>query len=164
MIKKNHQKLIKGISAIEILIVVAFITIGLTSLLGVISHSLKISTSIKETTQANIIAQETMEAVRNFRDGTKWDLDGLGKLVASADYYPQATGSPLKWQLVLGTETIDGFTRKVVFENISRDPVNNNIEDTYNLANDDSNTRKVIVTVSWKDKEVKLGSYLTNWQ
>jgi len=115
----------KGISIIEILVVIAIIITALSSLLGLASFSLGVSTLIKQTNQANNLSQEVMEAVRNFRDGTSWDIDGLGKLATSTDYYPQATGSPSKWQLVQGTENIDGFTRKVVFEDVMRDSNSN---------------------------------------
>jgi len=165
-----HQKYIKGISAIEILIVVAFISIGLTSLLGVISYSLRISTLVKETTQANFMAQEAIEAVRNFRDGTNWNTDGLRDYIpagatTSGAYHPEldATFNPPKWKLVSGTKQIGGFTRKIVLEKVSRDG-NYNIEQIYNQGNDNPDTRKVIVTISWKDKEVKLVTYLTNWK
>ena len=154
----------KGISIIEILVVIAIIITALSSLLGLASFSLGVSTLIKQTNQANNLSQEVMEAVRNFRDGTSWDIDGLGKLATSTDYYPQATGSPSKWQLVQGTENIDGFTRKVVFEDVMRDSNNNIVEaGTY-----DPNTKKVIVTVSWKergrDHESEIFTYLTNWK
>ncbi len=159
----RNLRLNKGISTIEILVVVAIITIALTSLLGVVAYSLKISTSIKETNLANFLAQETMEAVRNFRDGTDWNNNGLGNLTVAAAYYSQkSTDIPPKWILVQGQETIDGFVRKVIFERVSRD-INDNIETIYNPANDDPNTRKTTVKVSWQDKEIKLVTYLTNW-
>ena len=160
---QNDNK--KGASIIEILIVIAIIVIALTSLLGVATFSLRISTLMRETNQANNLSQEVMEAVRNFRDGTSWDVDGFGKLATSTDYYPQATGSPSKWQLVQGTENIDGFTRKVVFEDVMRDSNSNIVESggTYN-----PNTKKVIVTVSWKERgreqKLEIFTYLTNWK
>ena len=154
----------KGISIIEILVVIAIIITALSSLLGLASFSLGVSTLIKQTNQANNLSQEVMEAVRNFRDGTSWDIDGLGKLATSTDYYPQATSSPSKWQLVQGIENIDGFTRKVVFEDVMRDSNSNIVEaGTY-----DPNTKKVIVTVSWKERgrehKLEIFTYLTNWK
>jgi len=153
----------KGISIIEILIVIAIIAIALISLLGLVTFSLKISTLIKETVQANSLAQETMEAVRNFRDGTDWDTDGLRTLATSTAFHPEKSGDvPPKWQLILGEETIDGVTRKVEFADVNRDPVDDDIVDSG--GDNDTETKKVIVTISWKDKEVKIVSYLTNWR
>lgn len=160
----KNSELNKGISIIEILIVVAIIVIALTGLAGLVAYSLKISISIRETTQANFLSQETMEAVRNFRDGTNWNSNGLGTLTTGVNYYPQKSADiPPKWALVQGQDTINGFVRKVIFEKVSRD-INDNIEQTYNPANDDPNTRKVTVTVSWQAKEVKLVTYLTSWK
>ena len=160
---QNDNK--KGASIIEILIVIAIIVIALTSLLGVATFSLRISTLMRETNQANNLSQEVMEAVRNFRDGTSWDIDGLGKLATSTDYYPQATGSPSKWQLVQGTENIDGFTRKVVFKDVMRDSNSNIVESG---GTNDPNTKKVTVTVSWeergRDHKLEIFTYLTNWK
>ena len=155
----------KGISIIEILVVIAIIITALSSLLGLASFSLGVSALIKQTNQGNLLSQEVMEAVRNFRDGTSWDVDGFGKLATSTDYYPQATSSPSKWQLVQGIENIDGFTRKVVFEDVMRDSNSNIVESggTYN-----PNTKKVIVTVSWKERgrehKLEIFTYLTNWK
>lgn len=155
----------KGISIIELLIVIAIIAIALTSLLGIASFSLKVSTLIKETTQANTLAQETIEAVRNFRDGTDWNTNGLGTLTTNVAHYSQETADvPPKWSLILGEETINGFTRKVIFEKVSRDPFTGDIEDIYNSNNDDPDTRKAMVTVTWKDKKIEIVTYFTNWK
>ncbi|TET84704.1 MAG: hypothetical protein E3J36_00615 [Candidatus Nealsonbacteria bacterium] len=163
----------KGLSIIEILIVIAIIGFALVSILGLVSLSLKTSTSIKEITQANALAQEAMEAIRNFRDGTEWDTNGLRDHIeagatTSDPYRPELDNNfdPPKWILVEGEETIGDFTRKVVFKKVSRDPLTQNIEPTYNEDNDDSDTRKVEATVSWKNenKKIKLVTYLTNWK
>lgn len=156
----------KGISIIEILIVIAIIVIALSSLLGLIAFSLRISNLTKETAQANNLAQETMEAVRNFRDGTDWDTDGLGFLTAGISYYPQKSGdNPPKWELVSGEEIIDGFTRKVVLDGVYRDASDNdNIVETGGTSESDPNTKKLTTTISWKDKEVEIITYLTNWR
>ena len=151
----------KGASIIEILIVIAICTIALVSLLGVAAFSLRISTLIRETNQANNLAQEVIEAVRNFRDGTTWDVNGLGTLTTAVAYYPQkSTDTPPKWQLVQGEEETFGFKRKVVFEKVFRD-ANDNISSS---GTEDPNARKATITVSWKDKKVEIITYLTNWK
>lgn len=163
----------KGLSIIEILIVIAIIGFALVSILGLVSLSLKTSTSIKEITQANTLAQEAMEAIRNFRDGTEWGINGLKDYIetgatTSDPYYSELDNNfdPPKWILVEGEEAIGDFTRKVVFKKVSRDPLTQNIEPTYNEDNDDSDTRKVEAIVSWKsgNKKIELVTYLTNWK
>lgn len=161
----------KGISVVEILVVAAIITFALVSILTLATFSLKTSILVEETTKAKNIADETMEAVRNFRDNIDWtnnDLanqyDGLGIVSTGIAYHPEkSTDVPPKWMLLQGEEIIDGFTRKVVFENVSRDPITDDIEIIYVPANDDPETKKALVTVSWKNKKVEIISYLTNW-
>jgi len=149
------------------MIVIAIIVIGLINLLGVAAFSLKISTIIKQTSQADSLVKETIETVRTLRDGSDWDDDGLGILNtgSSNPYYPELdTGAiPPTWRLVSGAETIGNFTRKVVFEKVSRDG-SGNIEAVYNAANNDPDTRKITATVSWSGRKVEIITYLTNWK
>lgn len=152
----------KGISIIEILIVIAIIGIALVSLLGVATFSLRISSVIKETARANTLAQETIEAVRNFRDGTIWDTDGLGTLTTGVAYYPKKSeDTPPKWTLIQGEEIINGFTRKVIFADVMRD-ANDDIVETWGI--NDPDTKKTAITVSWKEKKVEIVTYFTNWK
>ena len=152
----------KGISIIEILVVIFILAIAFASILGLLTFSLRVSTLIKENTQAINLAKETVEAVRNFRDGTSWDINGLGTLTTGVDFHPEKTSdTPPKWELLLGEETIEGFSRKVVFEEVFRDG-NDDIVETGGIL--DSETKKGTATVSWRDREVKITTYFTNWK
>jgi len=165
LINQNSYKNKKGIAVVEILIVIGIIAITISSLLGVVVFSLKLSASIKETTTADALARGIIEAVRNFRDGTDWDSGGLGVLNTGSAYYPEKSGDmPPAWMLVGGEETVNGFVRKVVFERVSRDSGTGNIEDIYDPVRDDPDTRKVIATVSWESKKVEIITYFTNWR
>lgn len=171
----------KGISVVELLVVAVIISVGLVALFNAVTSSLKTSRLMKENDQAKELAQEALEAVRSFRDGTDWDIDGIGNVilyVPGDPYYPCNTNSleiachtsddPPKWVLLpvlLPNEgTVGIFTRKVVFSEISRDPTSSNIESIYNPTHDDSNTRKVTATVSWGAGKVEISTYLTNWR
>jgi type II secretory pathway pseudopilin PulG len=153
----------KGISLIDLLVVIAIFAIVFSIILGAISFSLSTSNLIKQTIQANNIAIETIEAVINFRDGTIWNVNGLGTLATSTDYYPQATSS--KWQMVQGIENLNGFERKVILKDVMRDSNNNIVESGGNY---DSDTKKVIINVSWQERgrthQVEITTYLTNWR
>ena len=165
MFYKRFNKMFKnkkGISVVEILIVVVIITVGLVSLLNAVTSSLKISRLMKENDQAKELTQEVLEAVRSFRDGTTWNTNGLGTLTLNISYHPQKTSdNPPKWNLVSGEETAGIFKRKVVFESVSRD-LNSNIVSMGGAV--DTNTKKVIATVSWQGKTVEVSTYLTNWR
>ena len=155
----------RGISIIEILVVVFIISVTLTSLLGLIGFSLGAASLMKQTTQANFLGQETMEAIRNFRDNTSWNTNGLGTLTLNSLYHPEKTAeTPPKWNLVSGGEVLGIFTRKVVFEKVYRDG-NDNIAES---GTEDPNTKKATVTVSWQERrrshQVKIVTYLTNWK
>lgn len=159
------KKYNKAFSVIEVLIAVSIITIAFINFLGIVSFSLKSAAFVKKITQANFLAQETMEAVRSFRDGTDWSDDGLGALNTDTGYYPVLTGgSPFSWDMNLGQETIDNFTREVVFKKVSRDPTTGQIEMIYNASNNDPKTRKAIVTIYFGTRSIELTSYFTNWQ
>ena len=152
-------KLKKGISIIEILVVIAILGIALTSLLGLANFSLGAASLIKQTTKANAISQEAMEAVRNIRD-SDWAkiTNGNHGLTNAAGFWDFA-----------GTENvINGFIRTILIDNVSRDPITDNIEITYNPANDDPNTKKATATVSWQERgrthQVVLVTYFTNWK
>ncbi|KKU86549.1 MAG: hypothetical protein A2667_02155 [Candidatus Wildermuthbacteria bacterium RIFCSPHIGHO2_01_FULL_47_27] len=156
----------KGISIVEVLAVILIIGIALGSLLNLAVFSLKSSGATKEEIAAGILAQKTMEEVRSFRDGTSWGSDGLGVLAAGTAYHPieEPTATSTRWALLDGEEVLGRYTRKVVPENVSRDPVTKNIEAIYNVANNDTETKKIVVTISWGNKTLALTAYLTNWK
>ncbi|MBI4101712.1 MAG: hypothetical protein HY443_01985 [Candidatus Nealsonbacteria bacterium] len=155
----------KGVSIIEILVAIVVIVVALTGLLGLASFSLRASGLIEQTTQANSLAQESLEALRNFRDGTYWDTDGLGPLSAGIDYHLQKTGSPLEWQIIQGSEVVGIFTRKIVLNNVLRDASDNIVQSG---GVNDPKTKKITATVSWQERgknhQVELVAYLTAWK
>lgn len=155
----------KGISAIELLITVSIIAVALTALLGLVNLALRNSNLIKQEVQANAILCQTVEAVRNFRDQTSWDVDGLGTLTVEQAYHPeQIAGSPADWLLVAGEETLGIFSQKVVLGTVFRD-TDDNIASSGFV---DVNTKIATATVSWQEKgkqhQVEIVTYFTNWQ
>lgn len=154
-----------GVGLIELLIVMAIITTGLVYLLSMSSFSLRISGEKEKISQANFIAQEIMEGVRNFRDGTDWQTNGLGTLSTLTSYHLEKTGSPAGWTLVLGEEITNGFTQSVIFNEVRRDANDDIVESGGTL---DSESKKIIVSVLWTEREksqqITLISFLTNWK
>ncbi len=160
-IKKN-QKFKKGIIIIEVLIAIFIIGLVFAGLSQTIVSSLRVSTLLKENIEANNLVQATIEQVRNFRDGTNWQINGLGTLKTNIPYYPQKTRDvPPKWTLIEGQEKIGIFTRWLIFENVQRDVNDNIVEEGGNI---DPNSKKIISNISWRDKKVQVITYLTNWQ
>jgi|Deesub1362B_J571_1020462.scaffolds.fasta_scaffold04074_4 type II secretory pathway pseudopilin PulG len=153
----------KGISVVEILVIVAIIGITLISVLGLATFSLEASHLVEQTNRARDLAQEAIEAVRSFRDGTDWESDGLSTLSTEADYYPKkdTSVSPPRWQLIGGVESIGIFKRKINFYQVQRDGNGNIVESGGTV---DPDTLKMKVTVSWKEREFIIVTYLTNWR
>ena len=165
MLQIQNQKTLninKGFTVVELMVVVFILLVAFVGILGLLAFSLQTSNLIKETTYANFLAQEAIEAVRNFRDGTDWSTGGLGDLTAGV-YHTEKTGDiPPKWSLLSGEETINNFTREIILEDVNRDAVTHDIVETGGV--NDSDTEKVQVIVSWKDKTVEITTYFTNWQ
>ncbi|MBI2038553.1 MAG: hypothetical protein HYT19_01350 [Candidatus Nealsonbacteria bacterium] len=155
----------KGGLTVEILVVIAIIVTALMSLSRLVSLSLDAFFSSGQSVQAGALVQEAMEAVRNFRDGTSWDINGLGKLATNTDYYPKATSSPLRWQLIQGQENNNNFTRKIIFSDVQRN-ANGDIAALGGVI--DLETKKASVLVSWQDRgrphQVSADTYFTNWK
>ncbi len=157
--QKDNRK--KGISIIEILVVIFIIGVALTSLFKVATFSLKFSGRLKENQRALALAQEAMEAVRNFRDGKNWSTNGLGSLSLDTAYHPATTADLVPaWNLALGEETIGIYQRKIIFSRVFRD-ANDNINPS---GTEDPGTKKITVTISWLGKSINLVNYLTDWR
>lgn len=158
--KKEKQN--KGILVIELLVTIAIIIIALSALLGAGAFSLKASGIWKKTQEAELLAKEAMEAARNFRDGTTWNTNGLGTITLGASYHPAKTGdNPPKWTLISGEETINGHSRKIVFQNALRDGSGNIIESG---GTADPETKKITTSVSAGSLNIEFISYLSNWR
>ncbi|OGZ22563.1 MAG: hypothetical protein A3A08_01530 [Candidatus Nealsonbacteria bacterium RIFCSPLOWO2_01_FULL_41_9] len=150
---------------VEILVVIAIIVLAFASLFSLISFSLDASHLSGQNITAGVLAQEEMEALRNFRDGTSWNADGLGILTPSVSYHVEKTAdNPPKWQMVLGEETFDNFTRKIIFSDVNRD-ANGNIVASGGVI--DPETKKAVISVLWTEKnrphQISVSAYFTNW-
>jgi len=150
---------------IEMLVVIAILGVTLSSLFGLVGFSLRASSLVEQSTQANALAQGVMEVVRDFRNQNSWSASGLGALSVGIAYHSEQTGDETpEWDLVLGQATAGIFTKQVIFETVYRDSnddiAESGIEDPY--------TKKATVTVSWqergRDQQVELVSYFTNWK
>lgn len=166
-----HQK---GFGVPELIIAIFIVAVTTVSFYEIAVLSLKISKENKNEMKAAYLAEEGIEAVRNIRDQVAWidaadGKTGIGELDLDIDdtYYPIISVN--SWELITINPGLinNRFSRKVVFEKLSRDPNSGDIEDVYNSINNDENSRKITIIVSWqengKDKEVTLISYLTNF-
>ncbi|MFH1451170.1 MAG: hypothetical protein ABIF89_01000 [bacterium] len=159
LVLKNSKK--PGISIVEILVAIFIVAVALGGVLTAASFSLKLSSLTAQTTQAGFLAEEAIEAVRSFRDGTQWAVNGLGTLSLDTAYHPEKTlDSPPSWNLIVGEETSGVFSRKIVLSRVLRDGSDNIVE----TGTEDSGTRKVTATVSWQGKQIEIITYIADWK
>ena len=163
----------RGVSIIELLLVVFIIGMAFTALLAFGSISLRTASFLQHTTQASFLAQDILEAVKNYRDNTDWEednpgvqYDGLGVVPTGTALHPELSGdTPPKWQLLTGSETIGRFAREATVNPVFRDASDNIVPSGGSL---DPDTREVVVTISWIErgeaKQLQAASYLTNWR
>jgi len=165
----------KGGLLVEIVVVVGIIVSSLAAILGGATTFLVTSQIVQQTSQATALAQEGLEIVRNYRDGTVWAVDGLGSpaIVVGTEYHPIISSG--EWRFdpfdpAPGLGTIGEFTRKIVFSNVYRDipsPPGSGDIDTTGGGTLDPDTVKATVTVSWQERQrshkVELEAYFTNW-
>lgn len=136
--------------------------VGISSFILFMIHA---ANKNKEVSLADHLAVEAMEAVRSFRNDRVWASDGIGALSTSTDYYPRliiGTASS-SWQLFGGRQNIDGYTRWVVFEPVSRATSTGNIHEIYDPIYDDPKTREVNVYISRNSGTSTIVSYITSW-
>lgn len=161
----------KGLSIVELIIAIFILGSVMVAFFEVAVFSYKILKENKNQIKAGYWAEEGMEAVRSIRDKTSWSdsLDGkigLGEVDTDTIYY--LIVSVNEWQLTTVNPGLleAKFNRRVTFANVSRDPVTGDIEDVYNPANYDDNSKKVNLEINWQEgsqtKNLILVAYLTN--
>ena len=156
MIRKNQKS---GFSILEIVIATAIISISLFSLMAVSRISLEIVQQSANRVKAGFLLEEGVEAIKILRD-SGWSAN-IAPLSAGAVYYLDFNNNT--WQATTTNIYIDGILERSF-----------RIEDVYRDSNDDiasfgfldSGTKKVSVSVSWKEKTgtttKSISTYITN--
>lgn len=163
----------RGISIVELLVAIMIIGMTITALISFSTFSLRIASLFEQTTQASFLAQDYMEALKNYRDNTGWNdddpgdqYDGLGRVASEVSLHLELSGdTPPRWQLLLNQETFGIFTRVLVIEPVERNAIDDIVESGGTV---DSETKKATVTVSWEERgetrEFEITTYLTNFR
>lgn len=137
--KREFQlnKNLKGFSVVEILVAVAIFGLMAVGLGGTLSYVISSTNSAGISDRATMLAYEGIEAVRTIRNEDYNNLtDGTYGLGINSN----------KWVLSGTSEDIGRYTREV------------------EITSFDSNTKKVIVNVSWQDQYSSVKSiYLTEY-
>ena len=155
----------KGSLLLELLITISLIAIIFSFGANAIFLSMRGNQVAGQRDTASTLASETLEAVRSITEENWQNIYGLTK--ATQHYYP--TVSLGKWITASGDETVSlnniSYTRYITVDNVSRDAVTRNIENTYTSANDDPSTQKITVTVSWPNGDpLVISEYFYRWK
>jgi type II secretory pathway pseudopilin PulG len=157
MNKKNH-----GAGIIEVLVAIGIVGLVLAALAGLGNFALRMQSHIKKNLEAVNLAVEALEAAKLLKS-ENWDL--VGALSWDSAYRFVLAGSPMKFSLADGQETVGIFSRQIVFSQVFRD-ADDNIVSSGGIP--DPETVKAVASVSWNEKgrvyEIQLAHYLTNWQ
>ncbi len=155
---KNQQ----GALLIEFLIVLALISILLTSGLDILGPSLKIVYQSEEREFVSSLIQEQFEVVRSIRDE---DWNALS--INGTYHYEDIEGEEEGLRLVEDPITYyDKYEVGITLSDVYRDS-NGEILETGDLDQIDTYTRMISVSVSWDSygvlKNEVQSIYLTNW-
>ncbi|MBI2028157.1 MAG: prepilin-type N-terminal cleavage/methylation domain-containing protein [Candidatus Levybacteria bacterium] len=145
----------KGQSLIEILIVIGLSAILLPALLTGLVASREGKAQDSQRSQALTLLTTTIEAARSVRE------NGWASFAINGTFHPEISGS--SWTLVGGSDTINGFTRKIEISDVNRDS-NGTIVTTGGTL--DPSTKKIVATISWGLPYISLISdtlYMTRY-
>lgn len=149
----------KGFGLLEIVVGISMISAIILGLVSVSQFSLRLSDEALINTKASFLLEEEMEAVKIMRDKS-WNSNILS-LASGNSYYFEYSGNI--WKATSSNiYTDDIFERRFIIENVARDA-----NDDISLAgNNDPNTKKITVFVSWKGRNgtttKQLSGYITN--
>jgi prepilin-type N-terminal cleavage/methylation domain-containing protein len=145
MIKfKNQNK--KGFALVELMVASAIITVMMFAITQAAQKGILLSERALHETQAGYLMEEGAEAVKTIRDtdvGASTGWDTLSALTDNTTYYLSYISG---WSLSTTPNTIDSFTRTVVFSPVYRD-INDDITSSGGTL--DTHIKNVTVTVSW---------------
>ena len=155
----------QGFGIFEIIIASAIIVGAVVALINILVLSKYTAEFSTQKIQAAFLLEEGVEAVKFIRD-TGWNQN-IVPLLINTDYYLVFSTSTSVWTIGSAPiPAIDGiFTRSFRVEHVSRD-ASSNIETSYNPANLDLETKKIIMRVTWpfkgQNKTATLETYLVD--
>lgn len=152
----------RGVGLVEVIVgsaILAVVLFAFTSSLSLYSRANADATS---RSQALYLAEEALEVVRGLRDAG-WTAH-IATASVDTDYGISFDTESSAWTLVSLPDTVEEFTRTIVFRDVYRDSDDNIVEDTSESYDPDS--RILEVDVTWPGLEeaqhVRLESIITN--
>ena len=170
--QNNSRKVLgslKGALLLELLIVIALMGIIFTVGTQAILVSLKSGRNSGERDTAYSLANEGIEIVRGVAEQNWQSIYAPAGIVkGTTHYYPLKVSNA--WTLTQGDETVIvnglSYTRYIIIDNASRDSTTDRkIESTYVSADDNPDTQKITVSVSWTGGDtVTESGFVFRWR
>jgi len=151
----NTKNKNSGFMVVELLIAIFIIVTSVLAFSNVAQKSINVSRQSLDTSIASFLLEEGVEVVRLYRD-VNWD--NVSNLTVDRDYYIEFDSVNSVWYFTTTPNTIDKFTRRIVFESVNRDAITGDISE---VGSDDPGTRLVTVYVSWQDGSVNITKNLS---
>ncbi|OGH53598.1 MAG: hypothetical protein A3G15_03530 [Candidatus Levybacteria bacterium RIFCSPLOWO2_12_FULL_40_10] len=126
-----------GQALVELLVALAFASLVLPGLITGLVASREGKAQNAQRLEATGLLREGQEALRVIRE-TSWS-----QVETNGTYHPQGSGP--SWQLISGSETINGYARQITISDAYRDS-NGYLVESGTL---DPSTKKSVITVSW---------------
>ena len=95
----------KGFTILEIIVVIAVIATVFVAIIGFFIFDSRVAERSQMRLKAISLAEEALEATRNFRDITDWETTGMASLNTGIDYHP--VSSSAGWDIISGDENVD---------------------------------------------------------
>jgi type II secretory pathway pseudopilin PulG len=156
LIKTITYKKFSGYSLVELLMAIGLASLLIPTLATSFITSREGKAQEKQRLQATTLFKEAQEAVRNIREA------GWNNIATNGTYHATISGS--MWTLVPSEEVIDGFTRRIIIDDVRRDSAGNIVSSGGTI---DPSTKSVTVNVSWTQPSanaITATSFLTRFQ
>ncbi len=169
---RQQVKIGAGFSLIEVLVGLAIFVIIVVSVYGSVVVANKAVNKAGEKRQAAFLLEEGVEAVRRMRDAS-WSNNIANKTVVTIAYCLNFVGSQFTFTTDSPCPTIDAssvFTRTAAFYDICRTDNSGKKSGISGVKSvscasgtlDDTNTKKVTVSVTWKGYTESVDFYLAD--
>lgn len=133
----------KGFMLVEILLATSIVAVSVLTATTVAERSIYVSRQAFHASQAAFLLEEGAEAVRILRDNAWSNISSLSVVTT---YYPTFSGGT--WTLSATSNSVGIFTRTVTVASVKRD---NTTKDISAVGTDDSGTKLITISVSWKE-------------
>jgi len=144
-----------GFMIVELLVAISIVGISILAFTNVAQKSINVSRQSLDTTQSSFLLEEGAEVVRLYRD---IDWDNIANMTLDTNYYIAFDTVNSTWYFTTTPNTLEKFTRRIVFKSVNRNALTGDIATT---GNNDPGTRLVIVYVSWSEGGVLLTKNLS---